>query len=282
MMHFPLHHRNRFVLFFTIMWGLFGILSSCMSVPQIETPIHEDSQGHIILKTFPESSTKASHPTVLEPEILKATLRGLRVQEQKRLLDSLIGGEGQILPVFTEQEIQFLTPFLIDAFHKATPEEYIWFQTINQQQSQFNTTSGVMYHVNNLLRIGVIEFQKSSRHTRLSSKASFSPTQVKQWTLKFVSTAATPQETNLQDIFFIRAPLGSVSIALNTPERVNRPQNTPLQQKVPSHPSLKNQDGKENDAQMLREEIKELQQQLEGQNNKLKQLEKQLEEKTIK
>ncbi len=210
-----LHSPNSFSRCIVIMWGLLGSLSGCLGVPQVETPIHQSPQGQVILKTFTDTSVKASHPTVIDLELLQETFRGLRVLEHKELLAALVSGEGQELAVFTEQELQFLAPFIMDALTQATPEEFVWFQLTNQKQPRPSSTSGAMYFSNNLLRLGLNEFHADRRHAKLSSTPSFSPTRLRNWSLGFFPADANRQDRSAPDTFPLQAQIGSVAIALH-------------------------------------------------------------------
>ncbi|MGB0909775.1 MAG: hypothetical protein ACPGYT_05390 [Nitrospirales bacterium] len=241
-------------------------MSGCFSLPQIETPVHQSPQGQIILKTFSHDSVKSTHPSDIENQLLQEALRGLRIHQKRELLATLIHGEDQNKPVFTEDEIKFLTPHLIKALSQSTAEEYVWFQVQSLEQNHPTVTNGHLYITGHLLRVGLNTFHVDSRQKRLSSKASFSPTHVLRWTLGFYPDVA--RHTQNEDVkeFPIQTTIGFVSIDLNA-----------LQDS--KHPKLL-LDGQEKDSkniQGLEEEIGELQEQLKEQHRKLRQLEDRLE-----
>ena len=150
-------------------------LASCLALPQVETPIHESSRGRIILKTFPEGFNHASHPSPISLLSIQDILHGLRIQEDKALLATLVSGEGQVLPVFSEEDLEFFGPFIHDALSQATSEEYVEFERRKPQAIPPTLTRGTLYMTNASAHIGLDKFQADMRQKEVSSKASFSP-----------------------------------------------------------------------------------------------------------
>ncbi|WP_447971745.1 hypothetical protein [Nitrospira sp. M1] len=255
----------------SIVCGLFVTLSACVSVQQIETSIHESPQGHVTLKTFSDSSIQASHPSFLDAPLLHKALQGLHVLEDKALLATLVSGEGQELPVLTDQELQFLIPWLSEAFAQATPEEYVWFQLTNTNAMVPHETSGSLYLFQNLLRVTLHTFQADRRQNKLSSKASFSPTHIRHWTLKFSPATAQQQTDNIQETY-AEDVIGSVAIDVTTLSTAKPPSKADPKTVQPTQKEFSGQDAEVQETQELRKEIEELQEQVDEQNRTLKQL----------
>ncbi|GJL65496.1 MAG: hypothetical protein NPIRA05_04670 [Nitrospirales bacterium] len=262
-----------FFFAFCSICGIVGTLPACLATPQVETPIHESPQGQVRLKTFPDTAVRASHPAFIETTLLTKAFRGLHVLEEKPLLATLVSGEGEELPVLTEQEIQSLMPWLIDALAQATPEEYVWFQLMNQKPSGPQTTSGSLYVSKNLLRIALHTFQADRRQPQLSSKASFSPTHIRHWDLKFAPDVALKQSADSQDTF-PQESIGAVAVNLTVLAAMKKHQKRTSQTENHSQREFKVQDPNTRKKQNLRNEIEELQQQLDEQNRMLRELNK--------
>ena len=270
--------QRSFVRIFGIIAGIVGILSGCSSVPQVETLIHESPKGQVILKTFTESVPQTSHPATLDSALIKECLRGFRVQEEKELLATLVTGEGPTRSIFSEPEIQFLTPFILEALAKATPEEYVWFKVAQRHQSKSLVTSGTLFFVDKLLHVGLQEFQSDTRRERLSSKASVSPTRIRHWTLDFYPIAAKADVKPIPEPFSGHSPIGALAIDVTKLQDLSQSQKFPVQETTVSQPHSDNLERKTQKIQNLEEEIGELQQQLRGQQDKLRQIEKRLED----
>jgi len=260
--------------------GILGTLSACLSTPQVQTPIHESRQGRVLLKTFTDTSVQASHPAYINLSLLTETFRGLHVLEDKPLLATLVSGEGQEFPVLTEQELQFLVPWLLEALVQATPEEYVWFQLTNQKPSGAQATSGSLYFSHNLLRIALHAFQSDRRQSKLSSKASFSPTHIRRWTLKFSPDVAVQQADNTRETFS-QDSIGTVAVDLAVLETIKTPLSRTPQAEIPSQREFKVQDSDIQDNENLRKEIDELQQQLDEQNRRFRELNKKFKQQQV-
>jgi len=267
--------KSQIYIFFAFcsICGIVGTLPACLATPQVETPIHESPQGQVLLKTFPDTAVQASHPTFIETTLLTETFRGLHILEEKPLLATLVSGEGEELPVLTEQEIQFLMPWLIDALAQATPEEYVWFQLTNQKPSGPQATSGSLYVSKNLLRIALHTFQADRRQSKLSSKASFSPTHIRHWELKFSPDAALKQSANTQEIF-PQDSIGAVAVDLAILATSTESGEENSHSQTPSQREIEIQGSNTKENQNLQKEIEELQQQLDEQNKTLRELNK--------
>ncbi|GJL55138.1 MAG: hypothetical protein NPIRA02_22700 [Nitrospirales bacterium] len=223
------------------------------------------------LKTFSDSSIHASHPSFLGAPLLQKALQGLHVLEDKALLATLVSGEGQELPVLTDQELQFLIPWLSEAFAQATPEEYVWFQLTNTNATVPHETSGSLYFFQNLLRVTLHTFQADRRQNKLSSKASFSPTHIRHWTLTY-SPATAQQQTDTSPETYPQDAIGSVAIDVTTLPTTKPLSKTEPKTVMPLQREIIGQDAEVQETRQLRKEIEELQEQVDEQNRTLKQL----------
>ena len=84
--HLPWSRVLPLVLGATTMMFLFG----CLSVPRVETPIHDSAEGSIGLRVFSDSKFRAQHPAQLKPVHVQRLLSGILVQEEKALLGSFL------------------------------------------------------------------------------------------------------------------------------------------------------------------------------------------------
>lgn len=262
---------------FLVVWVLLGALPGCLGVPQVETSLYQSPQGQIILKTFTNASGKASHPAIIELNLLQEAFRGLHVREDKELLDRMLRGEGQDLPVFTDQEAQFLALVMKDALTQATSEEYVWFQLTHQEEESSPSTSGGLYLSKDILWLGLDQFRTDRHSSSLSSKPSFSPTRIKNWFLVFSPTGADRTDSLSSEMVPFPARIGSLAITLNELAHPRERKGDEKKLAAPE-PHIQNQDNDAPGIQGLQKEIEKLQKLLEGQNQKLQQLEKQLDD----
>ncbi|HEY3198405.1 MAG TPA: hypothetical protein VGJ57_10350 [Nitrospirales bacterium] len=102
------------------------LLLGCAS-RQAEVKIHESSHGAVSLERVDNGSYQASHPVSVDSSIIATVLGGLLVQEKQGAVQALLGTVPQPVPVFSEEEIRFLSPLITDAFARASPDERVKF-----------------------------------------------------------------------------------------------------------------------------------------------------------
>lgn len=138
-------HTNRSTLHLLYFLILICLMSNCSWTPRVETSIYEGPQGSISLITVSEESFEANHPVTLQTDTIAHILRGLQIREGNRLLQKIFSGEAHHQQVFTEEQIEILTPPLQKAFSQVTPEEHITIQTPDNREIGIHSLKGTMY-----------------------------------------------------------------------------------------------------------------------------------------
>ncbi len=247
-----------------IMWFVSSlvIFTGCTSVPRVETPIHTSSSGSIFLKVLPEPEPPPSHPAVINPSLMQAILSGVTVQEQKGLLQSLIIDNPQSIAAFTPEEISFLTPWLVEAFSVATPEEAIHFHLNHAASMPGRHTAGSMFVKDSILHMSFSPFHSPSERSAQLSRPSKSFARPKHWQVSFHPEESV--ESTSHATASASEPSAPLALAINLPklaQQLNRP---PAESTDVPH---NNQDPTVRED--LQDEIQQLQQQLQEQNQKL-------------
>jgi hypothetical protein len=127
------------------------IFAACGTTGQTGKVLFDDSRGTVSLQTIAEQTTHANHPINLDPTLIAQVLRGMEVQDQERGLQRLFGGTPSPIPVFSDDEIQFLAPLLAEALRTAQPNERIEYRVQTSQEvsllesSITETTAGSLY-----------------------------------------------------------------------------------------------------------------------------------------
>jgi hypothetical protein len=125
--------------------------TACSTTGQTGKVLFDDPRGTVSLQTISDQSIHANHPINLDPALLAQVLRGMEVQDQERGLQRLFGGAHAPIPVFSDDEIQFLAPLLAEGLRKAAPNERIEYlvQTSHEgsllESSIVETTAGSLY-----------------------------------------------------------------------------------------------------------------------------------------
>ena len=127
------------------------IFAACGTTGQTGKVLFDDPRGTVSLQTISDQSIHANHPISLEPTLLAQVLKGMEVQDQERGLLKLFGGTHSPIPVFSDDEIQFLAPLLAEGLRKAAPNERIEYRVQTTLEGSLlesavtETTAGSLY-----------------------------------------------------------------------------------------------------------------------------------------
>ena len=121
------HHPYRaFVLLIYITLAF----SACATRPDVDLTIHESDQGAVYVERIPDRSFSATHPITLSADTMARVLRGVVVQQNRDLLGGLILGKPEATRVFRDEDVQFLTPLLIEALSRAASDQKVAFRVV--------------------------------------------------------------------------------------------------------------------------------------------------------
>ena len=123
-----------------------SVLWSCTWTPQVETVLHESSQGIVSLRTISDEHFQASHPVEIQRTTIERVLRGVYSFRDVRLIENLIGGDPKPVKLFSPSQVRFLAPLLTSAFSQATKEEEVFFQCSVNQDSPRPITGTLLIH----------------------------------------------------------------------------------------------------------------------------------------
>ena len=153
---------------------------------------------------MPDQSVQASHPINLEPALIARVLSGMQVQERQRSLQELLGGSSSV-PVFSEEEIQFLTPRIVKALTTASTGEAVAFQVTSPRQNSgrlehsiIETTTGSLYAYGLSLYVTLAQYRYAPTHTNTDSLAHRrlpDPSNLSNRTLSFAPSLAQRSDT---------------------------------------------------------------------------------------
>ena len=107
------------------------IASGCSSAPRHGLTIHDSPRGSVYLEQIPNTSFQATHPITLKAGMIARALRGIQVHDNRNTLQTLFASRPEAARAFSDEEADFLAPFITIAFAKASPDQRIGF-LINQ------------------------------------------------------------------------------------------------------------------------------------------------------
>ncbi|MFQ5931140.1 MAG: hypothetical protein ACE5MM_01900 [Nitrospiraceae bacterium] len=128
-----------------------GVLVGGCAIPHVPSQVvYEDPTNFVRLELDPlvrpeQPETRHSHPVTISAQVMGEILRGLSVQEHRAAIQKLFAGEAPRQPAFRDEEITILTPQLVEALARASPEERVTFYLSHPQTSikRLITTGGL-------------------------------------------------------------------------------------------------------------------------------------------
>lgn len=135
------------------------LTGGCASPSRQQVLIHESLQGAVYLESAPDPSFQATHPISLSPTILFRVLSGIHVQDNQRLLQTLVAGRPKPLPVFSDEDMEFLAPLLVKALSHATPTQQVGFYVRHPVEVGQETTGGTLYAEGRSLHVTLTRYR---------------------------------------------------------------------------------------------------------------------------
>ena len=166
-------HASRFTLNNVLLALLCFIFAACGTTGQTGKVLFDDPRGTVSLQTISDQSIHANHPISLEPTLLAQVLRGMEVQDQERGLLKLFGGVPAPIPVFSDDEIQFLAPLLAEGLRKAAPNERIEYRVQTTLEGSLlesavtETTTGSLYAYGRSLYMTLAQYRYAPARANL-------------------------------------------------------------------------------------------------------------------
>ncbi len=150
------------------------IFAACGTTGQTVKVLFDDPRGTVSLQAISDQSIQAHHPINLDPTLLAQVLRGMEVQDQERGLQSLIGRAPSPIPVFSDDEIQFLAPLLAEGLRTAAPNQRIEYRVQTTLEGSLlesavtETTAGSLYAYGRSLYMTLSQYRYAPARANLN------------------------------------------------------------------------------------------------------------------
>jgi hypothetical protein len=122
--------------------GLTLTLSACATGPELDVTIHESDRGAVYVERIPDRSFRAAHPVTLSADTMARVLRGVAVKGDRGPFGNLIIGRS-IVRAFTDEDVQFLAPLLVEGLARAAADQQVGFRVA--QPEMLELTRGSLY-----------------------------------------------------------------------------------------------------------------------------------------
>ena len=180
------------------------LCAACTITDQRDRVLFEDPRGTVALHQMPDPSVQASHPINLEPALIARVLNGMQVQERQRTLQELLAGYSSV-PVFSAEEVQFLTPRIVKTLTAASPGEAVSFQVTSPRQNSgrlehtvIETTAGSLYAYGLSLYVTLSQYRYAPTQANtdgLAHRRLPDPSNLSNRTLSFTPSLAQRSDT---------------------------------------------------------------------------------------
>jgi hypothetical protein len=150
------------------------ICAACGTTGQTGKVLFDDPRGTVSLQTIADQSIQATHPINLDPILLAQILGGIEVQDQERGIQKLFGGPSSPVPVFSDDQIQFLAPLLAEGLRNAGQNQRIEYlvRTTHEgsllESSVTETTAGSLYAYGRSLYMTLSQYRYSPSRANLN------------------------------------------------------------------------------------------------------------------
>ncbi len=152
-------YHPRFAL--TLLTGILLALSACASAPDLDVTIHESDRGAVYVERIPDRSFQASHPITLSADTMARVLRGVVVKD-RRVLGSLASSKAEAVRAFGDEDVEYLTPLLVEGLTKAAPDQQIGFRVVKAVAPIQSQSAGMVFCLSDVRYPGVCESEQSS------------------------------------------------------------------------------------------------------------------------
>jgi hypothetical protein len=159
------HSRSLFIALLCV------VGTACGTTAPTGKVLFDDPRGTVSLQKISDPSIQATHPINLEPALLAQLLRGMGIQYQEHGLQKMIVGQSPPVPVFSEDQIQFLAPLLAQGLRTAAPDQSIGYRVqatrkgIALESPITETTAGSLYAYGRSLYVTLSQYRYAASRT---------------------------------------------------------------------------------------------------------------------
>lgn len=207
-------HR-RFQLSISILASVMWLVTSACSLIQakiVDEVLVDGPQGAVLLQKAEDGWFGTAHPLSLSPAVVSSVFQGVQVQTS--LIDKAPGER-----VFSDKDIEFLTPLVRTALSKATKSQVVGFRVLRDTESRQETTGGILYIQGRLLHLTLTHYraqQEGMGQDGALRRLAPNPTGLEKHQITFSPEAARLSSRNEQPDVTAATPLASLVLDYET------------------------------------------------------------------
>ena len=162
------------------------VVTACSTTAQTGKIIFDDPRGTVSLQTISDRSIQANHPITLEPALLAQLLKGIEISDQDLGYNHVAGFQSVVIgpyasvPVFSEDQIQFLAPLLAEGLRTATANQSVEYRVVTTREGSnrfqsptTETTTGSLYAYGRQLYVILSQYRYNQMVTNMNMLDSF-------------------------------------------------------------------------------------------------------------
>lgn len=220
------------------------LTGACTTAPSeiVEAILIDSPRGTVFLQRIEDRWFQAAHPLSVSPGLLTHVFRGVQVQ-------ALPADKTPAVRVFSDEDIEFLSPLISTALSKATKGQLVGFRVLHGTDAGSETTGGFLYAQGRLLHFILTYYRANAgrRETGAHSEPQFvNPTGLDRRQIGFIPEAARRSSLNEQPGLVNTSPLATLVIDHELLAAHSEPQPAPVlsQPLHPDHTSATRQDAR--------------------------------------
>lgn len=217
--------------FLRLVGALVLFVGGCAGGPEIDTILEQAPKGSVHLERISDRGVTASHPIAVEQDIIARALRGVVVTEAATAIQSVFSKTSTSVRAFSEDDVNFLAPFLTQGLRQAAPDQRVGFvvrgfpQDLSSARARgaavgssepplaestlIETTAGHLLVRDNWLHLTLTQFRKRAERPdsiNMANRRLPDPSGKAEKILQFEPQEVLKPDTEKRSLLFGRAP----------------------------------------------------------------------------
>ena len=130
-----------------ILQSLVGIAASVLLISGCASgaKLAQNPNNSVYLEEVSDWSFEASHPAVIDQQTITKVVKGLYVNDTLTGSSRMSAGGSKPMRIFSDEDVEFLSPLLTQGLAKAKPEQLVGFHISSSAGSGSEPTTGSLY-----------------------------------------------------------------------------------------------------------------------------------------
>ncbi len=130
-----------------VMQSLVGIAACALLISGCAsgTKVAQNPNNSVYLEEVSDWSFEASHPAVIDQQTITKIVKGLYVNDSLTGSSRMSAGGSKPMRIFSDEDVEFLSPLLTQGLSKAKPEQLVGFHISSSAGSGSEPTTGSLY-----------------------------------------------------------------------------------------------------------------------------------------